>query len=292
MDYSFLLTQALVSGILMGGIYALVGVSLTMIFGVLKIINFCHGTLVMLGMYVAYWVFVLFGISPYVSFIISGITLFLVGMVIQRFFLDRVLNSSADIQLLLTLGIGLFLDNLAQVLFTSNFRTISLPYTDTNLELGNIMISVTRLIAFIIALILPAVLFFLLKKTDFGRAIRAVSDEQKEGALYVGINVKRIYHLAYAIGAACAGMAGALILPFFYVSPSVGQSYVIIAFVIVVLGGMGNFYGALMGGLIVGVAESFSAVLLPGSLKEFGIYVIFTLVLLFKPSGIFGGKSA
>jgi branched-chain amino acid transport system permease protein len=178
------------------------------------------------------------------------------------------------------------------VAWSPNFRTITLGVSGATLKVGDLSINVTRLIAFVIAGILTALLYVILKKTDFGKAIRAVSEEQKEGAIYVGIPVKRIYQFAYGLGAALAGAAGALILPFFYVSPTVGNTYVITAFVIVVLGGMGNFGGALVGGLIVGIAESLSAVLLPGSLKEFGIYLIFTLVLLFKPTGIFGAKNA
>jgi branched-chain amino acid transport system permease protein len=291
MDYSLLLSQAIVSGILMGGIYGLVGVSLTLIFGVMKIINFCHGTLVMLGMFAAYWIFVYFGITPHLSFLISALILFCLGIIIQKSLIDRVISSTPDIQLLLTLGIGLFLENLTQVLWTPDFRSITLPYTGAALRLGDVTINVTRLIAFVIAGLLAILLYLVLKKTDFGKAIRAVSEEQKEGVLYVGINMRRIYGLAYGLGAACAGAAGALILPFFYVSPTVGSSFVIIAFVVVVLGGMGSFFGALFGGLIVGVAEALSAALLPGSMKEFGIYVIFTLVLLFKPTGLFGIKN-
>jgi len=286
-----LLLQAIVSGILIGGVYSLVAIGLSLIFGVMKIINFAHGAFMMLGMFVTYWLYVLLGIDPYLSLLFSIPVLFFLGLLTERFLIDKVLDAPEHNQLLLTLGIALVIENLALFLWSPNFRTINVPYATKAATLGTVMISLPKVIAFLFAILLTGVLYYFLKKTDLGKAIRAASEE-KEGALTVGINLKKIYYIAFAIGTACAGAAGTVAAPFFYVSPQVGGVFVITAFVVVVLGGMGNFIGAFVGGIIVGLAESVGAAFFPGQLKQFIIYFIFILVLLFKPAGLFGKTNA
>jgi len=286
-----LLLQAIVSGILIGGVYSLVAIGLSLIFGVMKIINFAHGAFMMLGMFITYWLYVLFGIDPYLSLLFSIPVLFFLGLLTERFLIDKVLDAPEHNQLLLTLGIALVIENLALFLWSPNFRTINVPYATKAATLGTVMISLPKVIAFLFAILLTGVLYYFLKKTDLGKAIRAASEE-KEGALTVGINLKKIYYIAFAIGTACAGAAGTVAAPFFYVSPQVGGVFVITAFVVVVLGGMGNFIGAFVGGIIVGLAESVGAAFFPGQLKQFIIYFIFILVLLFKPAGLFGKTNA
>lgn len=282
-----LLLQSIVNGILMGGVYGLVAVGLTLIFGVMKIINFAHGSFMMLGMFTTYWLYVLLGIDPYLSLLLSIPTLFLIGLFIERFVISQVLDAPAHNQLLLTLGISLFIENFALLLWTSNFRNLEVAYLRKAATVGTVMISLPKVIAFFFAIILATALYYFLKKTDLGKAIRAVSEE-KEGALTVGINIRRVYYVAFGIGTACVGAAGTLTAPFFYVNPHVGGIFVITAFVVVVLGGMGNFMGALVGGIIVGLAESVGAAFVPGQIKQFITYFIFILVLLFKPEGLFG----
>jgi branched-chain amino acid transport system permease protein len=282
-----LLLQSIVSGILMGGVYGLIATGLTLIFGVMKIINFAHGSFMMLGMFTTYWVFVLLGIDPYLSLLFSIPVLFLVGVLIERFLIAHVLNAPEHNQLLLTLGISLFIENFALFLWSPNFRTLNVGYLKKATTLGTVMISFPKVIAFLFALLLTGVLYYFLKYTDLGKAIRA-SSEEKEGALTVGINLKRIYYVAFGIGTACVGAAGTLTATFFYINPHVGGVFVITAFVVVVLGGMGNFIGAMVGGIIIGLAESVGAAFLPGQLKQLIIYFIFILVLLFKPEGLFG----
>lgn len=278
-----LLLQSIVSGILMGGVYSLVAIGLTLIFGVMKIINFAHGSFMMLGMYTTYWAFVLLGIDPYVSLLISIPVLFLLGLVVERVLIAQVLDAPEHNQLLLTLGISLLIENFALFLWSPNFRTLDIGYLKKATTVGTVMISFPKVIAFLFAFFLTAVLYYFLKYTDLGKAIRA-SSEEKEGALTVGINLRRIYYVAFGIGTACVGAAGSLAATFFYVNPHVGGIFVITAFVVVVLGGMGNFIGALVGGL----AESVAAAFVPGQLKQLVIYFIFILVLLFKPEGLFG----
>ncbi len=281
--------QAIVSGILIGGVYSLVAVGLTLIFGVMKIINFAHGSFMMLGMFTTYWGYVLLGIDPYLSLLLSIPLLFVLGLLIEHFLIAQVLNAPEYNQLLLTLGISLFIENFALFLWSPNYRILEVQYVKKAAMVGTLMISLPKVIAFLFAIGLTALLYYFLKSTDMGKAIRAASEE-KEGAQTVGINLRRIYYLAFGIGTACVGAAGTLTAPFFYVNPHVGGIFVITAFVVVVLGGMGNFIGALIGGLIVGLVESVGAAFVPGQIKQFLIYFIFILVLLFKPQGLFGRR--
>jgi branched-chain amino acid transport system permease protein len=286
-----LLMQAIFSGLLNGGIYALVSVGLTLIFGVLGIINFAHGSLMMVGMYISYWLFTLYGLDPYLSLVCSALALFVIGLVIEKLLVSQVLDAPEHNQLLLTLGIALFVENLALFLWSPNPRTVTVPYLDFAPMVSGVMISPPRVIAFLVSVVLTALLYLFLHKTNVGKAIRAVSQE-REGALTVGINMPRMYALAFGIGCACVGAAGTLVAPFYTIEPYVGSVFVITAFVVVVLGGMGNYFGALIAALIVGLAESVAAVYIPSAMKQIVIYSIFVVVLLFRPQGLFGTRRA
>jgi len=285
---SGLLLQAVVSGLLLGGVYGVVASGLTLIFGVLRIINFAHGAVMMLGMYASYWLWVWLAVDPYLSVLLTAPAFFVLGMGIQRVVIEPNRAAAEHNQLLLTLGLALFLENLALVLWQGDFRTLRVPYANASFVIGDALVEVSRLVAAGGAVLIALALFVFLRRTDVGKAIRALSEE-REGAMLVGIDVARIRAVAFGIGSACVAVAGALITPFFYIAPDVGESFNIMAFVVVVLGGMGNFIGALVGGLIVGLAESLGAALLPGSLKQLVVFVIFVLVLLFRPEGLFGG---
>ena len=285
---SGLLLQAVVSGLLLGGVYGLVASGLTLIFGVLRIINFAHGAVMMLGMYASYWLWAWLGVDPYLSVLLTAPAFFVLGMGIQRVVIEPNRAAAEHNQLLLTLGLALFLENLALVLWQGDFRTLRVPYANASFVIGDALVEVSRLVAARGAVFIALALFVFLRRTDVGKAIRALAEE-REGAMLVGIDVARIRSVAFGIGSACVAVAGALITPFFYIAPDVGESFNLMAFVVVVLGGMGNFIGALLGGLIVGLAESLGAALLPGSLKQLVVFVIFVLVLLFRPEGLFGG---
>ncbi|HBW38050.1 branched-chain amino acid ABC transporter permease [Desulfosporosinus sp. BICA1-9] len=280
--------QATVDGLLMGGVYAVTAVGLTLIFGVMEIVNFAHGALMMLGMYITYWLCTLFGINPYLTIPISVVVLFSIGFLIQRYLLNQIIKAPQHNQLLLTLGIMLFIENLALFLWTPDTRSIQIPGLEKSIMLGELAINKPKLFAFVIALVVTVILYIILRKTTLGRAIRATSQE-REGACLVGIKVRNINAVAFGIGAACAGVAGSIILPFFFASPTVGGVFLLRSFVVAILGGLGNFWGALVAGLIIGLSESLSGLFLSGSWNDLVIYGIFILVLFLRPTGLFGG---
>ncbi len=287
---STLVWQAVVSGMLIGGVYALVALGLTLVFGVLRIINFAHGTLMMLGMYATFFLYSLGGLDPYLSVLLVGPAFFLVGVVLERGLIEPNLAAPESNQLLLTLGVALFLENAALVAFSPDYRSIRLPWASRALLLGDAVVNVPRLIAFGCSIALAVALWLFLKYTDVGKAIRAAAEE-REGALLVGIDIRRLYAVAFGLGSAVVAVAGSLVVPFLYVAPDVGEVFNIVAFVVVVLGGMGSFVGALLGGFLVGLAESLGAAFLAGSLKQLPMFVLFVLVLLFRPTGLFGRRS-
>lgn len=282
-----ILGQTLISGILTGGLYALIAIGLTMIFGVLKIINFAHGEFLMLGMYLSFFLTTGIGLDPYLAVVIVLPAFFVFGMLIQWGLINRVMGLDPDIQILLTLGISLVLQNFAVLVWGPHLRSEQTSYLLKVVTVGPWNINSTRLIAFFFSLVLTSALYFFLKTTFIGKSIRACSDAPA-GAMVVGINVHRLYLIAFGIGTACAAAAGTFIMPFYYVDPHVGLPFVLVAFVVVVLGGMGSFLGAMLGGFIVGIAESCGALILPGSMKQVVPFIIFVLILLFKPTGLFG----
>lgn len=283
--------QSFVNGILTGGIYGLIAVGLTLIFGVMKIINFAHGTLMMLGMYASFWAYSLFNMDPYATMIISIPLLFVLGAMIQKFLVTPIINAPEHNQLLLTLGISLFLENTALFAFRADPRVMRTPYLDVNYYIGPVTVKQVHLTAFAASMVIALLLYLLLNKTELGKAIRAASEE-REGAVLMGINVPRVFWISFGIGAACVGAAGSLITPFFPVDPHVGNLFVLTAFVVVVLGGLGSFGGALVGGLIVGVGESVGAMFMPGSMKQIVTFGLFVVILLFRPQGLFGRKTS
>jgi branched-chain amino acid transport system permease protein len=279
--------QSLLSGILIGGVYALIGVGLTIIFGVMRIINFAHGELVMLGMYASYFLFTLGHVDPFVSIVFVFPLLFLFGAVLQKTVINRVLNALPQNQILLTIGIGLILSNTMMLLFTSDYRIISTSYSSASFQLGQISVSAPLLVSFVITAAVTAVLYWFLLKTDTGQAIRATAQD-RDAAQLMGVNVRRMSVLATGLGAGLAAVAGALISPTYYIFPQVGQPFTLKAFVIVVLGGMGSVMGATVGGVLIGATESLAGAYISSGLKDLVVYVLFLLILLFKPAGLFG----
>ena len=281
------LMQSILSGILIGGVYALIGIGLTLIFGVMRVINFAQGELVMVGMYTTFWLFVLLGVDPFLSVVLTMPALFVLGALLQRSLINRVLDALPQNQILLTIGIGLVLSNTAMLVFTSDYRILSTSYSSSSVRLFGLPLSTPLLYCFLITAVITAVLYWFLVKTDIGHAIRATAQD-REAAQLMGVNVRTMGVLAFGLGAALAGAAGALVSPTYYIYPQVGGAFTLKAFVVVVLGGMGSIIGATLGGVLIGVAESVSGTYIGSGWKDVCVYVIFLLVLLLKPSGLLG----
>ncbi len=267
----------------------MIALGLSLIFGVMGVINFAHGQIMVMAMYVSYWIFVLLGIDPYLSLVIVAAVIFVLGYLIQATVVNRILDYPEAIQVLPLVSMGLILENLALLLWGPDHRS---PQTALGLEtlwMGSVMIDVSRLIAFGLAIVITFLIFIFLKKTNIGKCIRAASDN-RTGAIVVGINVNRINNTAFALGAATTAAAGVLLLPLMPLSPHLGHDFTLTAFIVVILGGMGNLIGALVGGLILGVAESVSTLFLPATLKHAVSFSILIIIMLFRPQGLLGGK--
>jgi branched-chain amino acid transport system permease protein len=279
--------QSVISGILVGGIYALIGIGLTIIFGVMRVINFAHGDLLMLGMYATWLAFTRLGIDPFVSIVITAPLLFLWGAFLQRVFINRVLNALPQNQILLTIGLGLVLSNAVMLVFTSDYKILSTSYSSSSVMLAGLSVSTPLFFSFLITAAITGALYAFLIKTDVGQAIRATAQD-REAAQLMGVNVRRMSLVAFGLGTALAGTAGALVSPTYYIFPQVGSAFTLKAFVIVVLGGMGSVIGATLGGLVIGTVESLAAAYVSSGLKELFVYLLFLFVLLVKPSGLLG----
>jgi branched-chain amino acid transport system permease protein len=279
--------QSLLSGVLIGGVYALIGIGLTLIFGVMRVINFAHGDLLMIGMYLTWLIFKHLGLDPYLALVITAPLLFLWGAFLQRVFINRVLGALPQNQILLTIGLGLVMSNTAMLLFTSDYQILTTSYSSSSLNLLGLSVSTPLLYSFLVTAVITAALFWFLQKTDTGQAIRATAQD-RDAAQLMGINVSWTSVLAFGIGTALAGTAGALLVPTYYIFPQVGGPFTLKAFVVVVLGGMGSIVGATLGGVLIGVTESLSAVYVASDLKELVVYVLFLLILLFRPAGLLG----
>jgi len=285
-----ILFPSVLNGLTTGAVYALIALGLTLIYGVLHIINFAHGAALMLALYAVFMLKEHWGIDPYLALPLVVPGMFALGYAMQRGVINRASHGKDENILLVTLGLSIVMENLALIAFKSDTRTIETAYTLTTVAIGSAMISLPKLVAFGGALLVSALLLLIVGKTDLGRAIRAVAKE-KHGAKLMGIDVDHVYAMSFGIGMACLGAAACFLLPAYYVNPQVGNGFVLVAFTIVVLGGMGSFAGALLGGLLIGVVESLGGLYLGESLGQIGIFAIFIAVLLFKPQGLFGAKA-
>jgi branched-chain amino acid transport system permease protein len=287
---SSILFASLLNGVTTGAVYALIALGLTLIYGVLHIINFAHGASLMVALYAVYFLKEHAGIDPYLAFPVVVPAMFALGYGLQRGIINRASHGKDENILLVTLGLSIMLENLALLFFKSDTRTIETTYTLTTVAIGPAMIALPKLVAFAGALVVSGLLVWMMRATDLGSAIRAVAKE-KQGARLMGIDVDHVYAMCFGIGLACLGAAACFLLPAYYVNPMVGSGFVLVAFTIVVLGGMGSFEGAFVGGLLIGVVESLGGLYLGESLGQVGIFVIFIAVLLFRPQGLFGARA-
>jgi branched-chain amino acid transport system permease protein len=285
-----MIAQVILSGLLIGGIYALVAIGLNLVFGVLRIINFAHGEYLMLAMYAAYWLWRL-GVDPYVAIVLVVPLMVLFGAVTERLLIRYTLAAHAHVKIFVTLGLSIALQNLALLFFGADYLSVRTPYQTMTLAAGGLAISVPRLIACVLMLASAVGLFLFLHYTDFGKAIRATAQDSTTARL-MGINVDRVYMVTFAIGSGLVGLAGCVLTPVYYVFPSVGTDFVLVAFVVVVLGGLGSLSGAVAGGFLIGVVEQLSGFFIDTSLRQVVYFAIFIGVLVVRPAGLFGQRGA
>ena len=285
-----ILIPAVLNGLMTGAVYALVALGLTLIYGVLHIINFAHGALLTAAMFAAFFAYTLLGLDPYVAVFLLTPAFFVIGYALQRYVIGPAAHGDDRNFLLVTLGLAVVIENALLYAFRADTRTVNLPYAFDVIAMGNLFLAVPRVVAFAAVLAVAAALWLFLKRTDTGKAIRAVAKE-KLGAELCGIDVAHVYAVTFGLGTACVAVAACLLIPTYYVNPTAGNAFVLIAFTIVVLGGMGSVPGALVSGLFVGVVESLSTIFLGESLGQIGIFLIFIAMLLVRPSGLFGERA-
>jgi len=285
----FLVLQLALQGFLMGGVYGLIALGLSLIFGVMKVINFAHGEMMVFAMFLSITLLLWGGLDPYLSLVIVAAVMFGIGYGIQRVFVNRILELPEAMQVLVLVGLGIIFENGTLMIWGGSDLSPKTSLALSSFRWGPVTVDVPRLIAFILAIVITLLVLLFLKKTNLGKSIRAAADN-RYGALIIGVHINRLYGICFGIGAACVGAAGALLVPLMPAKATMGAPYTMISFVIVILGGMGSLIGALIGGLIIGVAESLSTVFLPSSMKQVVSFTIMIVILLFKPQGLFGGR--
>jgi branched-chain amino acid transport system permease protein len=280
--------QVVISGLLAGALYSMVALGLALIFGVMRVINIAHGTILMLGAYTTFWWFHFLGINPYLSLLLSMPLMFLLGALLQRTLVRRVVDAPELSSLLLTFGISIALVNVIQYFFSSDVRSVE--FLTGSFLVGPLALSKSRLVSFAFAVGLTLSAFWFLQKTKLGKAIRATS-QSREVAMVCGINVQRIHLYAFGMASALASAGGSLVAVIVAIQPEMGQVYTFKSFLVIVLGGAGNYPGALLGGMLLGLVEQLSSLFLTTQVSEAVAYVLLVLVLLLRPTGLFGGRS-
>jgi branched-chain amino acid transport system permease protein len=286
--------EAMINGVLMGSIYGLTAVGLTMIFGVMKVINFAHGSILMVGMFAAYWFVKLTGLNPYLAILVVVPLLFYFGYYMQKLIIKPIFEAEKDVRepitvIIVTTGIWYVLDNLSLLFFGAEYRVVKTSVTGKIFEFYDMYFLLPKIIGAGITILCAIYLYWFLKHSKMGKAIRATSLD-REAASLMGIKQSKIYNIAFGMGCACCGIAACVLIPFYYVYPTVGVPFDIKAFIIVVLGGLGSIPGAIIGGIIVGIIENVGAQFMAATWTELLLYGVFLFVLLVKPSGLFGMK--
>ena len=284
--------SAVIQGILMGAIYGLIALGLTLIFGIMKVINFGHGAFLMVAMFIGYYCVALLGLNPYVSMIIVVPFMFLLGYIINHFLVQKVLQKEADTRepigaLLLTAALGIIFENGGLGLFGTEYKTIHTSFANKSLEFGSVIITYPKLFAFILCIIVTIIFYIFLHRTEIGRKIRAVGQDRNAARL-MGINVGKTFNIAFGVGTALLGTAAISLIPFYNIHPTIGASFGTLAFVTVVLGGLGSIPGAIIAGLIIGIVESVSSLFVPYTLSMMVVLYGFLIFLFIRPSGLFG----
>jgi len=285
------LPQLIVSTLLLGGIYALIAVGLTLIFGVMRVVNFAHGEFLMLGMYLAFWAFTLLRFDPYVTLVASLPLCFVLGWASYRAVMHPIIHASHNVQIFTTVGLSIALQNLALVLWTADARFVRTEYYAVVVRIGGAAFNVAQIVAFAVAVALTAGLFAFMRWSYTGKIMRATAQDRQASAL-MGIDTDRVYAITWAVGVACVGAAGVLLAPVYPVYPTAGLQFVLIAYVAVVLGGLGDMAGALISALVVATVEVFGSYVIGTAWKEVLYLLLFIGILVVRPAGLFGQRGA
>ncbi|MBN8750239.1 High-affinity branched-chain amino acid transport system permease protein LivH [Xylophilus ampelinus] len=285
------IAQVLASGVLMGLMYALIAVGLSLIFGLMDVVNFAHGEFLMMGMYLTFGLAVGLHLDPLIGMPIVGAVLFMAGVLVYLLIVRHAMRAKANVgmvQIFSTFGLGTLMQGLAQYFFTPDYRQISDSWlANKTVEIGGVFLPQPQIAGAVVSLLAFGGLYLLMSRTDFGRALEATREDQGAVAL-VGIDRNRVFALGWGLGLAMVGVAGAMLANFYYIHPQVGGAFSGIAYVVVALGGFGSVFGALVGGVVVGLVEAMTTLVLPASLKTVGVYALYLLVVLLRPSGLFG----
>jgi len=282
-----MIMQVIVSGLLIGFIYSLVAVGLCLIWGLMEIVNFAHGEFLMLSLFTAYWTYILFSFDPLLSLPLCTALLFAIGVLTYKGIISKIIHAPFLAQLVATFGLGIFLRSFAQFLWSPNYRMVENPWVAGRLDIGGVFIGLPQLVATVMAVIAFAFLYWFINKTETGKALQATS-EDREAAALVGINSDKMFTLGWGIGAACVGVAGALLANYYYIFPDVGFPFSLIAFVAVALGGFGSITGAFIAGAVIGLIETLSGFLIVPAFKHVAVFVLYLIVVVVKPQGLFG----
>lgn len=281
------LLQQIVNGLLIGFMYSLIAIGLTLIWGVMNIVNFAHGDFLMIGMFTSFWLYTLYGLDPLFSIPIVTVLLFILGLLIYRFIVSKVMRGPMLAQLVVTFGVSIFLANLAVFLWTPDFRLIEKPLLSGTWDIGDVKLSIPKFVASIGSVIASLFLFLFLKKTKTGKAILA-TEMDREAALLMGINTDRINSISFALGAALVGVAGAFLSTYYYIYPQVGGTFGLIAFCVVALGGFGSIEGAFIAGIMVGIAQTLGGFFYDPAYKYAIVFLIYLITVWIKPEGLLG----
>lgn len=281
------LLQGIVSGLLMGLVYALIAAGLSLIFGLMEIVNFAHGEFLMLAMFSTYWAWALWRLDPIVSLPLTAAALFLLGVATYFGLIRWIIGAPMLAQIFATFGLAIFLRSAAQALWGVDFQLVKDPLIQGRISLGGLFIGLPQLAASVGALLAFVFLHWFISRTEMGLALQATAQDRQAASL-MGINTQRMFALGWGIGAACVGVAGALLTIFFYVFPDVGSSFALLAYVTVALGGFGNVPGTLVAGVVVGLIETLGGLLIAPALKYVAVFLVYLLVVLWRPQGLFG----
>lgn len=279
--------QVLINGVLLGGVYGCAAIGFSVIWGVMNLINLAHGSMIILGAYITYLITSAVGVDPFFTVPISGLALFLFGFLIQKYLINLVIGGSVFMTLILTFGLNMALINANLLLFSADLRAVTTSYAGLGWEIGSIRVPYTRVGVFVFALALTLMLSLIMNRTRLGNAIKATSFD-KDAASLTGVDIDKVYAITFGIGAGMAGMAGSLISMLYSFSPVLGDTFTMKSFVVVVLGGLGSIPGAIVGGLILGIAENFTSVLIEPGYKDAISFILLVVILVLRPRGILG----